>query len=71
MKFRNLAAAAAAVSMATAPAVAAPVSRDAAPAEADSELGGSGVILGILAAALVIAGIIIAVDGGNDDPISA
>ena len=71
MKFRTLAAAAAAVSMATAPAVAAPVSRDVAPVEADSELGGSGVILGILAAALVIAGIIIAVDGGDDDPISA
>ena len=32
---------------------------------------GTGTILGILAAALVIAGIIIAADGGDDDPISA
>lgn len=71
MKIRNLTAALAAVSLATAPAVAAPVSRDAAPVEAKNELGGSGVILGVLAAALVIAGIIIAADGGDDEPLSA
>ena len=71
MKFRTLTAAAAALSMATAPAIAAPVSRDSAPVEAQSELGGTGVILGILAAAAIIAGIIIAADGGDNDPISA
>jgi hypothetical protein len=32
--------------------------------------GGSGVLLGLLAAAAVIAGIVIAVDGGDDDPVS-
>lgn len=71
MKFRTLAAAAAAVSLAAAPAVAqSNVSRDAAPVAGESEVGGSGVILGVLAAAAIIAGIIIAADGGNDEPIS-
>ena len=71
MKFRTFAAATAALSLATAPAVAqSTVSRDAAPVSAESEVGGTGVILGILAAAAIIAGIIIAADGGNDDPVS-
>lgn len=73
MKFRTLAAATAALSLATAPAVAqSTVSRTAAPVSSEkSEVGGTGVILGILAAAAIIAGIIIAADGGSDNPISA
>ncbi len=78
MKFRNLLAATAALSMAASPAIAqsAPsVDRAAAPVAGESELGGDsggGVILAILAAAAVIAGIVIAVGGDeDDDPISA
>ncbi|MEL7447005.1 MAG: hypothetical protein AAGK02_14555 [Pseudomonadota bacterium] len=73
MKFRNLAAAAAVVSLAATPAIAeATFDRDFAPVEGESELeGGSGIIIAILAAAAIIAGIIIAADGGDDDPISA
>lgn len=71
MKFRTLAAAAAAMSLATAPAVAAPtMSRAAAPVEAQNELGGSGTIIGILAVAAIIAAVVIAA-GGNNNPISA
>lgn len=69
MKFRTLAAAAAVTSMAVAPAVVA-ADRVAAPVSGESEMGGS-LILAILAAAAVIAGIVIAVDGGNDRPVSA
>ena len=54
--------------------VAAPViaaDRAAAPVSGESEMGGS-VVLGLLAAAAIIAGIYIAVDSGNeDDPVSA
>ncbi|ALE17195.1 hypothetical protein AMC99_01907 [Altererythrobacter epoxidivorans] len=77
MKFRNLAAATAALSLAASPAVAeAALDRGAAPVEGASELGGdgngSGIILAILAAAAIIAGIVIAAgSGGDDDPISA
>ncbi|RXZ64069.1 hypothetical protein [Pelagerythrobacter rhizovicinus] len=75
MKFRNLVAATAALSLATSPAIAqsaASAERVSAPVEGESKLagGGSGVILAILAAAAVIAGIVIAVDGGDDDPVS-
>ncbi len=73
MKFRTLAAAPAAASLAVAPAVAA--ERTAAPIEGESEMGrgsdrdrGSGVIVGILALAAIIAAIIIAFDDGDDDP---
>ncbi|MGI8944155.1 MAG: hypothetical protein ACR2FJ_08000, partial [Qipengyuania sp.] len=59
----------AAASLAVAPAVAA--ERTAAPIESESEMGrGSGVIVGILALAAIIAAIIIALDNGNDDPFS-
>lgn len=75
MKFRNLLAATAAVSLAATPVIAsaAPVAeRAAAPVAGESEMGGGSVILAVLAAAAIIAGIIIAADGGNDDdPISA
>lgn len=69
MKFRNLLAATAAVSMAASPAVAQQADRSAAPVAANSELGedagGAGIILALLAAAAIIAGIVIA--GGNED----
>ncbi|QYU68757.1 hypothetical protein J4558_00990 [Leptolyngbya sp. 15MV] len=75
MKFRNLIAATAAATLAVSPAVAsaAPVAeRATASIDGESEMGGSSVILAVLAAAAIIAGIIIAVDGSNsDDPISA
>lgn len=73
MKFRNLAAATAVVSLAASPAIAeASLSRTAAPVEGESELeGGSGIIIAVLAAAAIIAGIIIAADGDDDGPISA
>jgi len=76
MKFRNLLAATAAVSLAASPALAqtsANVDRTSAPVQNESELegDGSGVILAILAAAAIIAGIIIAADGKEDSPLSA
>lgn len=72
MKFRNVVAATAALSLAATPAIAeAAFDRAAAPVEGESELeGGSGIIIAILAAAAVIAGIIIAADDGNDEPVS-
>lgn len=69
MKFRTLAAAAAVTTMVAAPVIAA--DRPAAPVSGESEMGGS-IVLGLLAAAAIIAGIYIAVDSGNeDDPVSA
>jgi hypothetical protein len=69
MKFRTLAAAAAVASMVAAPVIAA--DRPAAPISDESELGGS-VVLAVLAVAAIIAGIVIAVDSGNEDePVSA
>ncbi len=71
MKFRNLLAATAAVSLAASPAVAQSVDADraAAPVAEENALGddagGAGIILALLAAAAIIAGIIIA--GGNED----
>lgn len=72
MKIRTLAAAAAVLSLATAPAIAeVSLARTSAPVEGESELaGGSSLLIAILAAAAVIAGIVIAVDGGDDEPVS-
>lgn len=65
MKIRTMAAAAAALSLAAAPAVAeVSFDRNAAPVEGESELGG-GAILGALAIAAIITGIVIA--AGDDD----
>lgn len=70
MKFRTLAAATAAVSLAATPAIAeANFDRALAPVEGESELGGSSILIAVLAAAAVIAGIIIIADG-DDDPVS-
>ena len=72
MKIRNVAMAAAALSMAAAPAIAqATFDRASAPVEGESEVGGgSGVIIGVLAAAAVIGGIIIAADSDDDEGVS-
>ena len=74
MKFSTIAAAAAVVSLAATPAIAeANFDRSAAPIEGESALEGEGsILLALLAAAAIIAGIIIASDGTeNDEPISA
>jgi len=71
MKFRNIALATAAVSLAASPAIAeAAFERSVAPIEGESELGGAGIILAVLAAAAVIGGIIIAADGDDDNAVS-
>ena len=78
MKFRNMLAATAALTMAATPVLAnaAPViERAAAPVAGESDFGaeqdGSAIILAILAVAAIIAGIVIAAGSGNqDDPIS-
>ncbi|TCD06206.1 hypothetical protein EYB45_00205 [Erythrobacteraceae bacterium CFH 75059] len=70
MKIRNALAATAALTLVAAPAVAqADFSRISAPVEGESELAGSSVIIGLLAAAAVVGAILIAVDN-NDNPIS-
>ncbi len=74
MKFRTLAAAVAAVSLAATPAIAeATFDRAAAPVESESEIGegSSGTIIAIVAGVAIIAGIIIAADDDDDDPVSA
>ena len=71
MKIRTMAAAAAALTLAAAPAVAeVSFDRTSAPVEGESELGG-GAILGALAVAAIIAGIIVAADTDEDVAISA
>lgn len=69
MKFRFLAAAAAAVTMAATPAIAA--DRVSAPVEGESEIGGGvSIIVGLLAAAAVVLGVIVAVDDNDDSAVS-
>jgi hypothetical protein len=74
MKIRTMAAAAAALSLAAAPAVAQiNLDRAAAPTEGESEaVGGAGVIIGILAVAAIVTGILIAGDviEEDGDPVS-
>ncbi len=74
MKFRNLLAATAAVSMIATPALAqsveaermaAPIASTSLLGNDDDDAGGAGIILAILAAAAIIAGIVVA--GGNED----
>ncbi|MXP44811.1 hypothetical protein [Allopontixanthobacter sediminis] len=73
MKIRNLFIAAAAVSLAAAPAVsAADTARASAPATSESELGGGDGILGLLAAGVLAAFIALTViDNDDDEAISA
>ena len=71
MKFRNVALATAAVTLAASPAIAeAAFERSVAPVEGENIEGTSGIVIAILAAAAIIAGIIIAADGGDDDAVS-
>ena len=68
---RKLTLAASAVALVSAPATA-QAERASAPAADTQEMAsGSGLVVAILAIAAIIAGIVIAVDGGNDDPLSA
>ena len=72
MKTRNVLAGAAALSLAAAPAIAqVQMDRAAAPVAGESEATGTGIVLGVLALAAIIAGIIIAADGTDDVPTSA
>lgn len=71
MKFRNIALATAAVSLAASPAIAeAAFERSVAQIEGESEVGGSSILLAILAASAVVGGIIVAADGDDDDAVS-
>ena len=72
MKTRNVLAGAAALSLAAAPAIVqVQMDRAAAPVAGESEATGSGIVLGVLALAAIIAGIVIAAQGGDDVPTSA
>ena len=70
MNFRNLAAAGAALTLTTMPAIAQTVDRAAAPVADASQMGGSSTLLLILAIVLFGAGIYFLVDndGGPDSP---
>ena len=72
MKARNILAGAAALTLAAAPAIAeVNLDRAAAPVAGESNATGAGIALGVLALAAIIAGIIVAADGGEDVPTSA
>ncbi len=74
MKFRNLVAAAAALTLTATPVIAqaavADMSREAAPVSDESEIGGSGMLLAILAAVLIGAGIFLLADSKSNKPAS-
>lgn len=70
MKFRNLVAAAAALTMSASSAFAAEVSRAAAPVADASQFGGDSTILLILAVILIGAGIFVLADNEDDTPTS-
>lgn len=73
MRLRNLTAALGAMGLVTTPMLAqaadAPAAREGAPVESAEEMGGSGIVLAILALAAIVGGIVIAVDD-EDDPVS-
>ena len=71
MKIRTLALAASALSLAAAPAIAqADLSRAVAPIEGENELAGPALVLGILGAAAVVAGIAVAASDDDDNSVS-
>lgn len=71
MKIRNLAAAAAAVSLAAAPvmAQAAPAARASAPTKETNKLNGGSLLLAILGISAIVTGIVIAASS-NNNPVS-
>jgi len=72
MKARNILAGTAALTLAAAPAIAqVDLDRTAAPVAGESDATGTGVVLGVLALAAIIAGIVIAADDSEDFPVSA
>ena len=72
MKARNILAGTAALTLAAAPAIAqVDLDRAAAPVAGESDATGTGVVLGVLALAAIIAGIVIAADDSEDFPVSA
>ncbi len=70
MKFRTLAAATAAVTLAAAPAVA-QFERASAPIEGEAEMGGENTVLYSLLAIAAFAGAVYLITDSDDDPISA
>tara|TARA_B100000678_G_scaffold207727_1_gene175315 strand:+ start:2734 stop:2952 length:219 start_codon:yes stop_codon:yes gene_type:complete len=72
MKARNILAGTAALTLAAAPAIAqVDLDRAAAPVAGESDATGTGIVLGVLAVAAIIAGIVIAADDSEDFPVSA
>ena len=72
MKARNILAGTAALTLAAAPAIAqVDLDRAAAPVAGESDATGTGIVLGVLALAAIIAGIVIAADDSEDFPVSA
>lgn len=71
MSIRTVVAAAAALGLAASPAIAQSERSSAPTGETDEFRGGSSLVLAILAIAAIIAGIIIAVDGDDDGPLSS
>jgi hypothetical protein len=71
MKIRTLALATAAISLLAAPAIAqADFARANAPIEGESELAAPGILLGVLGAAAVVAGIAVASSDSDDNSVS-
>ena len=71
MKARNILAGAAALTLAAAPAIAqVDLDRAAAPVSGESNAAGTAVIIGVLAVAALIAGVVIAADDSEDTPTS-
>ncbi|MEM1196178.1 MAG: hypothetical protein AAGH57_08755 [Pseudomonadota bacterium] len=71
MKIRNAPLAAAALALAAGPVLAqATFERASAPVDAESKMGGSSLIIGVLAASAIIAGIIVAADSDDEEGVS-
>ena len=71
MKIRTLAMATAALSLVAAPAIAqGNFSRSSAPTEGESKLAAPGILLGVLGAAAVAAGAVVATSGDDDNSVS-
>lgn len=67
---KNTLAASAALAMIGAPVVAQAAERSASPVKDSEELAGSGLVIGLIAAALVVVGIIVVSDSDDGEPVS-